>query len=133
MSERALHCKKCGLLLPCPTWGFFYVIDNDGNKLVLERELESTIIADALGLNEDDITERGLSPERSEASVQLMQERVGYKSFCICRMCLAQSSFDKTRDIVKCPSCGSHDVKTLIQLIGTTCPNCGKGTMYEKE
>ncbi|MEN6615265.1 MAG: hypothetical protein ABFD12_01805 [Syntrophorhabdus sp.] len=133
MSERALHCKNCGFLLPCPSWGFFYVIDNDGNKLVLERQCESAIIAEALGINEDDISERGFSPEHSEASVQLMQERVGYKTFSLCRTCLGQSAFDKARDIVKCPSCGSHDVRTLIQLIGSTCPNCGKGTIYETE
>ncbi|MHB8109726.1 MAG: hypothetical protein ACYDHW_06810 [Syntrophorhabdaceae bacterium] len=133
MNDRSIRCEKCGLQVPCPSWGFFYVIDNEGNKLILERQLESAIIADALGINEDDISGCVFSPERSEASVKLMQERVGYKSFCLCRTCLEQCSFDKNRDIVECPSCGSKDVMMLIQLIGTRCPNCKEGKLVENE
>lgn len=131
MDQRSIQCGHCGFQLPCRSWGVFYVADDDGNRILLEGDLESTIIADALGINEDDIIGCVFAPDRSESSVRLMQERVGYCSFCFCRTCHERCALDEKRDTVRCPSCGSDDVATFIGLIGAVCPKCGTGTLEE--
>jgi DNA-directed RNA polymerase subunit RPC12/RpoP len=131
-NEQSIRCGHCGFHLPCRTWGFFYVTDDDGNRILLEGDLESTIIADALGINEDDITGCVFAPDRNESSILLMQERVGYCSFCFCRTCHERCALDQKRDTIRCPSCGSDDVATFIGLIGTACPKCGTGTLEER-
>ena len=30
-----------------------------------------------------------------------------------------------------CPSCGSHNVKTIMELLGSKCPICGEGVIKE--
>lgn len=131
MDRRSIQCGQCGFHLPCRSWGFFYVADDDGNRILLEGDLESTIIADALGINEDDITGCVFAPDRNESSVLLMQKRIGYCSFCFCRTCHERCALDEKRDAIRCPSCGSDDVATFIGLIRTACPKCGTGTLEE--
>jgi len=43
MDQRSIRCGQCGFQLPCRSWGFFYVADDDGNRILLEGDLESTI------------------------------------------------------------------------------------------
>ncbi len=130
--ERSIDCPGCGLHLPCPSWGFFYVTDEKGSRIPLEGNMESTIIAETLGIDEQAITGCVFAPGRDAVSVRLMEERVGYASFCLCRTCLERCSLDGKRDVFRCPSCGSEDVKTFIQLIGTACPRCGRGMLEER-
>jgi len=131
MDQRSIRCGQCVFQLPCRSWGFFYVADDDGNRILLEGDLESSIIADALCINEDDITGCVFAPDRNESSILLMEERVGYCSFCFCRTCHERCALDVKRDTIRCPSCGSDDVATFIGLIGTACPKCGAGTLEE--
>lgn len=130
--ERSIGCLNCGLHLPCPRWGSFYVTDEEGNRIVLEGDLESTIIAGTLGIDEQAITGCVCAPGRDAASVRLMEERMGYSSLCLCRSCLEMCLLDIKRDALRCPTCGSGDVKTFIQVIGTVCPRCGTGTLEER-
>ncbi len=131
MNRHSINCNNCGFGLPCPTWGFFYVTDDNGNRLALAGELESTTIANTIGISEDAIVGCVFSPERNGEAIQLMQERVGYNSFFLCLTCLERCALDQKRDILQCPSCGSSDVRTFIQLIDTACPRCRKGTIRE--
>jgi hypothetical protein len=130
--EGSIDCPECGLHLSCPSWGCFYVTDDQGTRIALEGNMESTIIAGTLGIDEQAITGCVFAPVRDQDSVRLMEERVGYASFCLCRTCLERCSLDGKRDVFRCPSCGSEDVKTFIQLIGTVCPRCGRGTLEER-
>ena len=80
--------------------------------------------------------------------VEEVVRRVGFNSFCICLECLHQFEADlrdeinnpyrrwikgpPTKDIRKCPVCGSNTVKTISEIVGHICPKCKTGEITKK-
>ena len=79
----------------------------------------------------------------------LVETRTGYNSHCICKVCLRGScldigdaeSSDKSwrryykatlrKDERKCPHCRSHEIATVMELVGSDCPFCKQGCIIE--
>lgn len=131
-ASRAITCSVCGFSLPFSQWGCFYVTDGKGERILLDRGLESTTIAETLGIDEESITGCSFAPAGRKAPIDLMEERVGYLSSCLCCSCLARIDLDLREDEPVCPLCLSREVLTLAGLAGTACPRCREGVMEEK-
>jgi len=110
-------CNKCDLSFPVGWGGYMYVEDNNGKRIICPHPEEYSKIYEVLGYN---------------ASEELIAERVGFNSHCLCLDCLHQFEADIEKDERKCPRCISTSVKTLLELVGTSCPKCKKGIIKEK-
>jgi len=87
-------------------------------------------------------------------SLELVRERTGFNSFCVCLDCLHQFRADlgyfemywspyepyfwqhlprlkQEKDRRECPECESWNVKTELELVGETCPKCKEGVIEE--
>lgn len=62
-----------------------------------------------------------------------VRSRTGSMTDCICLDCLINSKFDIARDIRLCNKCGSKNVKTLLEMIGQTCPKCHSGIIEKRD
>jgi hypothetical protein len=80
---------------------------------------------------------------------KLVETRTGFNSNCICKVCLRDScldigdaeSSDKSwrwyykatlrKDERKCPHCRSHEIATVMELVGSDCPFCKQGCIVE--
>ncbi len=120
--------------------GYLYVEDEKGKRITCPHPCEWGTITDVLGKN---------------ASKELIEERVGFNSYCVCLDCMHQFeadlrdksdnpwSFyytisagldpDKKKDRRECPKCASPDIRTVFEMIGQLCPKCEKGTIEEIE
>ncbi len=95
------------------------------------------------------------------APKELVKNRTGFNSYCICFDCLHQFEADlrdekvnewrfwygfpsfkeafrspkppKMKDERKCPKCGSKNVKTVFELFWKPCPKCKEGMIVEIE
>ena len=125
------ECNKCGFAFPTGWGGYMYVETDKGERILCQHPIEGSTVAQVLGPN--------TSPE-------LIRERTGYASFCICLDCQYKFSADlkddkanpwrsgwpaKDKDERVCPSCKSKSVRSVYELIGKTCPVCGKGKIVE--
>lgn len=129
-------CNKCDLSFPTGWGGYMYVIDDSGKRIHCLHPVEDHFVDAVLGKN---------------ASKELIAERTGFNSHCICQSCLQQFELDIgddekakswryyypimgfggiiRRDERKCPYCNSYDVKTVLELVGQTCPKCKEGVI----
>jgi len=69
-----------------------------------------------------------LGPDVSE---EIVDQRTGYNSYCVCLSCLSQFELDLDRDERQCPKCGVTDVKSEEELVDEPCPKCPTGTFVE--
>ena len=67
----------------------------------------------------------------SDPSDELVDQRTGFNSYCVCLSCLSQFELDLERDDRKCPECMSTEVKSEQELVDEPCPNCSEGTFVE--
>jgi len=95
------------------------------------------------------------------APKELVKNRTGFNSYCICLDCLHQFEADlrdekvnewrfwygfpsfkeafrspkppEMKDERKCPKCGSKNVKTVFELLWKPCPKCKEGMIVEIE
>jgi hypothetical protein len=110
------RCNKCGFGLP-PGWGgHFYVIDDNGNRVIPGHPGEERAIEAILGKN---------------APLEIRKARTGFNSDCLCLDCLHEFQMDTEWDDRLCPRCGSAKVKTTQELIDRPCPKCKLGTMRQ--
>ncbi len=130
-------CNKCMFII-CPLgWGgYFYVIDDSGNRIPCPHPGEENKVKEILG--------RWVTKRKRK-------ERTGFNSYCICLECLEKFELDIgdeeenknswryhynaliKRDERKCPKCGSFNVKTAFELIDKTCPKCKEGIIKEHD
>ncbi|MFC2018734.1 hypothetical protein ACFLU4_02095 [Chloroflexota bacterium] len=130
-------CKKCGFTLP-EGWGmYFYVVDDKGRRIVCGHPGERRKVEEVLG---------------KKATLELIRERTGFNSDCICLSCLHQfpanlgesgwSPFGDftapigarvrpSKDKRECPKCKSIKVKTVFEMVGETCPKCKEGIIEQ--
>lgn len=93
-----------------------YVVDGNGNRKACPHPGELYTVRKVLGAN---------------ASTELIKERTGFNSHCICLDCIEQFNLDLNRDSINCPVCQSEHVKSLRDMIGQTCPECREGAIQE--
>lgn len=132
-------CNKCGFTLE-RGWGYrYYVEDDKGDRVDCHHPLERRYVEEVLGKN---------------LSLELVRERTGFNSFCVCLDCLHQFKADlgvsesywspyepyldeylprlkQEKDRRECPRCKSRNVKTELELVGETCPKCKEGVIEE--
>jgi DNA-directed RNA polymerase subunit RPC12/RpoP len=131
MSENSEYeCTLCGFKLPAGRPGHFYVANDAGERMPCARHDESGTIARVLGIDEEVISSCSWNPASRQAPVDLMEERIGYLSPCVCLDCMAAFGLDLKRDPRRCPACGSARVKTELEMIDEPCPRCGEGRIY---
>jgi hypothetical protein len=106
----------CEFHFPSGWGGYTYVTDLNGNRIICPHPLEDERIRKVLG---------------EEASWELIQERTGFNSDCVCLECLTQFNLDLDRDPRICIKCRSGNVRTLNELIDQQCPKCKKGMIRE--
>ena len=108
-----------------------YVTDQNGERIACKHPGEKRILDSTLGEN---------------ASDELIRQRTGFSSDCVCVDCLSQFRLDLKRDIRICEQCVSMaeqnprrggwahyrpekgcNVKTVLELIDQPCPKCKEG------
>ena len=127
-------CNKCDLSFPSGWGGYFYVIDDNGKRIICPHPGEYIMAEEVLGRDIPD---------------DIFNERTGFNSYCICLDCHRQFELDigddekaesswryfhgaiRKRDERLCLNCNSANVKTVLELIGGQCPVCRKGTVEE--
>ena len=133
-------CSKCDLSLP-KGWGYcFYVEDDKGKRVDCYHPVERRFVKEVLG-------------ERA-SMLEVIRERTGFNSHCICLDCLHQFRADlgyfdgywspyepylwerlprvkQEKDKRECPKCKSKKVKTELEMVGEACPKCKEGVIEE--
>jgi len=110
------RCNTCGFVLPSGWGGHTYVTDDCGNIIVCPHPSEMSTILEVLG---------------DDASDDLIRQRTGFNSDCLCMDCLWQFYLDLQRDSHICPRCKSGNIRSLKELINQRCPKCKQGTIRE--
>lgn len=128
--SKEYECTLCGLKLPGGREGHFYVANDTGERVPCARRDESGTIARVLGIDEEVITSCAWNPASRQVPVDLMEERIGYISPCVCLNCLASFGLDLKRDARRCPACGHDVIKTEVEIVDEPCPRCGEGRIY---
>jgi predicted Zn-ribbon and HTH transcriptional regulator len=119
-------CNKCRFALPSGWGGYTYVQDDKGKRKVCPHPAEVVTIAEVLGLKENEIF-----PPRTEEIRNLLKERTGFLSTCVCLDCLEKFGLDLAKDERRCPSCKSDNVKATVKLVNQRCPRCKVGFIEE--
>ena len=125
--SRGYKCDLCGFRLPAGQEGHFYVANDAGERVPCAPHDESGTIARVLGIDEEIICSCSWNPASRQAPVDLMEERIGYISPCVCPDCAAAFGLDLRRDPRICPVCGGSKVKTELETREGPCPRCGEG------
>jgi hypothetical protein len=112
----AYRCNICNFYFPCGWGGYMYVTDEKGKRIACYHPGELSTAYQVLGMDVSD---------------EIFKARTGFNSYCVCLDCLKQFELDIRRDERRCSVCDSLNVKTAHEMIGETCPRCGKGTVME--
>jgi hypothetical protein len=110
------QCDKCGFSLPSGSGGHMYVTDYYGERIVCPHPNEFDKVREILG---------------ADAPSELIEQKTGFNSYCLCLDCLAEVTIDLARDARTCPKCKSGRVSSVIELVGASCPKCKVGTIQE--
>jgi predicted RNA-binding Zn-ribbon protein involved in translation (DUF1610 family) len=129
-------CNKCGFELP-EGWGYYFYVENDkGGRIGCCHPGEISYVEKVLG---------------EYPPLELIQERTGFNSLCVCLDCLYQFEADlggfsgywcpymidkvyrpkQGKDKRECPKCKSKRVKTELEMVGEPCPKCKEGIIEE--
>lgn len=84
------RCDRCGFHLASGWGGHRYVIDRDGTRVRCLHPGELATIQQVLG---------------ADPSPELVRQRTGFMSDCVCLDCLERCSLDLDRDARRCPRC----------------------------
>ncbi|MEN6616764.1 MAG: hypothetical protein ABFD12_09425 [Syntrophorhabdus sp.] len=121
------RCEVCGFTLDDSHGGYLYLGNDRGDRVPLKEHGEREIIAQMLRMEEQSADECEVVTASHEAMVDLIEERVGYMSSCLCMNCLHQFGLDLRKDPLECPRCKSDHVRTLLEMADKRCPKCQSG------
>ncbi len=121
------RCPACGFTLDESNGGFLYIKNESGMRVPLKDKDERDALARILLNNEfsfctDDVN-------LSQETIDILEERVGYMSACLCMDCLGQFGLDLRKDTIECPRCKSDQIKTFLAMLYKPCPRCRSGLM----
>jgi predicted Zn-ribbon and HTH transcriptional regulator len=123
------RCNSCGYILDESNGGYLYLQNDRGDRIPLKDHGEREIIAQMLRMEEEALHDCEVLAASQEAMIELMEERVGYLSACVCIDCLGQFGLDLRKDALVCPHCRSEHIRTLLEMTGKRCPKCNTGRM----
>jgi len=123
------RCGSCGFILDESNGGYLYLQNDRGDRIPLRDHGEREIIAQMLRMEEESLRSCEVLAASQEAIIDLMEERVGYLSACVCIDCLAQFGLDLRKDTLECPHCKSDHIRTLLEMSERRCPKCQSGHM----
>ncbi len=121
------RCATCGFTLDESNGGYLYLKNDNGVRVPLKDKKELETIARIL-LNEE-FSPRSDDSILSQEMIDIMEDRVGYMSACVCINCLNQFGLDLRKDAIECPHCQSGQVKTFLATLSKPCPKCESGCM----
>ena len=101
--------------------------DDNGKRIICPHPYEFRTIAEVLRLDEREVSGYPVLSSLREDIAQLIRERTGTLSDCVCGDCLEKFQSDVEKDGRKCPGCKSGNVKTTSELIDQPCPRCHGG------
>ncbi len=123
------RCGSCGFILDESNGGYLYLQNDRGDRIPLKDHGEREIIAQMLRMEEESLRDCEVLAASQGAIIDLMEERVGYLSACVCIDCLAQFGLDLRKDALECPHCKSDHIRTLLEMSEKRCPKCQSGHM----
>ena len=112
------RCDKCKFSLPSGWGGYMYVTNQADERIVCPHPSEYYTVIAVLG---------------EEAPQELIEQRTGFNSYCLCLNCLANFEMDLERDARVCQKCQSNLIASVREMVGRICPKCKKGTIQEIE
>ena len=121
------RCPICGFTLDESNGGFLYVRNDTGARVPLKDKKEQEAIAHILLNKEFSLCTDGAN--HPGETIDILEERVGYMSACLCVNCLHQFGLDLIKDEIECPDCRSGQVRTFLEILYTPCPKCRSGRM----
>lgn len=95
-----------------------YATDDAGKRVVCKHPGEWNQAHDVIG---------------GDATEEKFRERTGFLSNCVCSDCLAQFRLDLERDERICEKCGSGNVKSTNESVGSQCPKCKVGVIQAED
>lgn len=119
------RCNICGYFLDESYGGYLYLKNNNGVRVPLKDKDEQEAVAQIL-LSEEESAHNNNWGCFQEI-IDVIEERVGYMSACICLKCLDQFGLDLRKDAILCPHCKSDHVRTFLELADKRCPKCQSG------
>ena len=124
------RCSMCGFVLDGSLGGYLYVKNNYGVRVPLKDNNERETVARLL-LSEDGLFDTENS-HGFHGIIDIMEEKMGYMSACVCMHCLDQFGLDLRKDAIECPHCKSDHVRTFLEMTNKRCPKCQSGYMDKK-
>jgi hypothetical protein len=125
ISTDRFHCAICGFTLDPSNGGYLYVKNSKGRRIPLKGREQEAI---AHILLDEEFPYRDNSGNLGK-EMDLVEERVGYMSACLCMNCLDQFGLDLRKDTIECPGCKSDHVKTFLEITSKPCPKCQSKTV----
>ena len=130
-------CNICKTNFHTGWGGYEYVESPNGERICCPHPGEDHTIADVLQIDYKDVSQvRWGEPlwwwsRRRRQINQLVQNKTGFNSFCICLNCKKTGYLNVLRDKLQCPDCQSSKVMTILDLVGKKCPLCAEGIIEE--
>ena len=112
------ECNNCDFSMPLYPSSKSYIIDDNGEKILLRHPGENATIKRVLG---------------DDYSIELLRERIRHISWIICLDCFHRFDLDMKEEELICPECNSNNIKASYQLIGEECPHCKIGAIEEHD
>ncbi len=111
-----------------------YVEGDDGERKICPHPAEPSAISQILKINREDViawlTDK--NAQINQQAKELLEERVGFNSKCVCFECVSAFDIDLKKDERKCPNCQSENLKSASEAVGEDCPKCHQGTIEAK-
>lgn len=124
------RCGVCGFVLDESHGGYLYLRNNNGVRVPLRNKDQRETVAQILLDEEETLyTDDSDDSDDSHKVVDIMDERIGYVSACVCMNCLDQFGLDLRKDTIECPHCKSDQVRTFLEMTSKRCPKCQSGQM----
>lgn len=121
------RCSICGFILDESHGGYLYLRNNNGVRVPLKDKNERETVAQILFDEEETLSTDNSDDARKV--VDIMDERIGYVSACVCMNCLDQFGLDLRKDTIQCPHCRSDRVRTFLEMTNKRCPKCQSGQL----
>lgn len=130
-------CNVCKINFHTGWGGYEYVESPDGERIPCPHPGENSTIAEVLNIDYEDVSQvrykepRWWWSRRRRKIKQLIQDKTGFHSFCVCLNCKKSSYHNVRKDKLQCPGCQSSEVVTILDLVGQKCPLCAEGFIEE--
>lgn len=134
-------CNVCKVNFHTGWGGYQYVESPDGERIPCPHPAEDYTIAEVLNIDYEDVSQvrwekpswwwTGKRRKHYKAIKQLLQNKTGFNSCCVCLNCAKTGYLNVLKDKLQCPDCQSLEVITILDMVGKKCPSCAEGIIEE--